>query len=251
LQEAVLSSAATRGFPLDLDLNGSAESIAGQVARALQLAIVKLQIPPGERLSEQEVASRFGVSRQPVREAFIKLKEAGLLTILPQRSTVVVKISTAALENARFIREAVECAIAREAARLGYRDFGLVSDNLIRQRQVAKSRQPEPFFPLDEEFHHLLADAAGRPNAWKSVADLKPLMDRVGYLVMSDTPIMDNLVRQHEEIAAAVEARDPTAADDAMRRHLSEILRPLPGLVTRRPDLFQTESGTAPYSKPV
>ena len=70
------------------------------------------------------------------------------------------------------------------------------------------------------------------------MADLKPLMDRVGYLVMSDTPIMDNLVRQHEEIAAAVEARDPAAADDAMRRHLSEILRPLSGLVMRRPDLF-------------
>ena len=135
LQEAVLPSAATRGIPLELDLNGSAELIAGQIARALQLAIVKLQIPPGERLSEQDVASRLGVSRQPVREAFIKLKQAGLLTIMPQRSTVVVKISTAALENARFIREAVECAIAREAARLGYRDFGRVSDNLARQRQ--------------------------------------------------------------------------------------------------------------------
>ena len=246
-----MSSAATRGIPFELDLNGSAESIAGQVARALQLAIVKLQIPPGERLSEQDVASRLGISRQPVREAFIKLKEAGLLTILPQRSTVVVKISIAALENARFIREAVECAIARDAARRSYADFRRVSDNLARQRRIAKARVPEPFFPLDEEFHHLLAEAAGRPSAWKSVAHLKPLMDRVGYLVMSDTPIMDNLVRQHEEIAAAVEARDPAAADAAMRRHLSEILRPLSGLVTRRPDLFEPEVGTAPYAKPI
>jgi GntR family transcriptional regulator, rspAB operon transcriptional repressor len=225
---------------LDLDLNGSAEPMAGQVARALQLAIVKLQIPPGERLSEQEVASRLGVSRQPVREAFIKLKEAGLLTILPQRSTVVVKISVAALENARFIRESIECAIARDAALVGFPDWGIVSRNLSHQREIANSRNPEAFFPLDEEFHRVLALAAGRPDAWKFAANLKPLMDRVGYLVMADTPIMDNLVQQHEQIAAAVHARDPDAAIDAMRRHLTEILRPLPDLVAHRPDLFET-----------
>ncbi len=63
-------------------------------------------------LSEQDIATRLGVSRQPVREAFIKLGEAGLIRVLPQRGTLVVKISRAAVEDARFIREAVECAVA-------------------------------------------------------------------------------------------------------------------------------------------
>jgi DNA-binding GntR family transcriptional regulator len=67
-------------------------------------------------------------------------------------------------------------------------------------------------------------------------------MDRVGYLVMTDTPMMDILVSQHVEIAAAVNARDPHAAENAMRTHLREILRPLPDLVQRRPDPFRGPS---------
>ena len=226
-------------LPAQVDLAESSEPIAQQVTRALRLAIVKLQIAPGERLSEQDIATRFGVSRQPVREAFIKLKEAGLLRILPQRSTLVVKISVGAVENARFIREAVECAVAREAAVAGYANYDQVLHNIERQRRMAATRDAEQFFPLDEEFHRLLAGAAGRPHAWRSVADLKPLLDRVGYLVMTDTPMIGILVRQHVEIAQAVNARDAQAAEAAMREHLREILRPLPDLVRRRADLFE------------
>ena len=92
------------------------EPIARQITRALRQAIVTMRLRPGEMLSEQDIATRFGVSRQPVREAFIKLGEAGLIQVLPQRGTLVVKISRAAVEDARFIREAVECALVREAA---------------------------------------------------------------------------------------------------------------------------------------
>src|SRR3546814_13928000 len=77
-----------------------------------------MRIKPGEMLSEQEIADRLKVSRSPVREAFIKLGEAGLVRILPQRGTLVVKISQRSVEDARFIRGAVDCAVAREAARI-------------------------------------------------------------------------------------------------------------------------------------
>src|SRR3546814_20218819 len=70
---------------IDIGLGRSAEPIARQVARALRNAIVTMQIKPGEMLSEQEIADRLNVSRSPVREAFIKLGEAGLVRILPQR----------------------------------------------------------------------------------------------------------------------------------------------------------------------
>src|SRR3546814_17837593 len=64
---------------IDIGLGRSAEPIARQVARALRNAIVTMQIKPGEMLSEQEIADRLNVSRSPVREAFIKLGEAGLV----------------------------------------------------------------------------------------------------------------------------------------------------------------------------
>src|SRR5882724_13196639 len=91
-------------------------SIADQVFHTLRSSIVTMRLMPATALSEQEIADRLKVSRQPVREAFIKLSETGLVRVLPQRGTFVVKISAKAVTDARFVREAVECAIARRAA---------------------------------------------------------------------------------------------------------------------------------------
>jgi DNA-binding GntR family transcriptional regulator len=70
------------------------------------------------------------------------------------------------------------------------------------------------------------------------MAELKPLMDRVGYLVMTSTPLMEVLLAQHTRIAQAVNDRDSLSAEENMRAHLREILRPLPDLVRQYPDLF-------------
>ena len=217
-----------------------AEPIARQVERALREAIVTMRIRPGEMLSEQDIARRFGVSRQPVREAFIKLGEANLVRILPQRGTLVVKISRAAVEDARFIREAVECAVARAAAER--RTPALVSaiaNSMTRQRRAARAKDGESFFALDEEFHRILAEGAGRPLAWRVVEDVKPQMDRVRFLSMSDATPMGVVIEQHSAIAEAVTAADPDAAEAAMRTHLAEILRSLPVLSERHPELFE------------
>jgi DNA-binding GntR family transcriptional regulator len=191
-------------------------------------------------LSEQDIATRLGVSRQPVREAFIKLGEAGLLRVLPQRGTLVVKISRAAVEDARFIREAVECAVAREAAARATRPvLSELSANLARQRRSARGKDLLAFFAIDEEFHRLLAEAAGRPLAWTIVEDVKPQMDRVRFLSMEDATPLRVLVDQHAAILDAVGAGDADRAEAAMRAHLTEILRSLPWLAERHPELFE------------
>ncbi len=61
-------------------------------------------------MSEKEVSVRFAVSRQPVREAFIKLAENGLIQIRPQRGSYVNKISLSQVRNGCFVRQAIECA---------------------------------------------------------------------------------------------------------------------------------------------
>jgi DNA-binding GntR family transcriptional regulator len=223
---------------LALDL-APREPIAQQVTRVLRHAIVTMRIKPGEMLSEQEIATRLGVSRQPVREAFIKLGEAGLIRVLPQRGTLVVKISRAAVEDARFIREAVECAVARDAAaQTSVRSVAALADSLARQRRAAKEKNAEAFFALDEEFHRLLAEAAGRPSAWRVVEDVKPQMDRVRFIDMTDAMPMRVVIEQHAAILAAVKAGNPVAADSAMRVHLSEILKSLPRVAEQHAELF-------------
>ncbi len=222
------------------EMASSAEPIARRLVEWLRHAIVTMRIRPGEKLSEQELARRFGVSRQPVREAFIKLAESGLVRVLPQRGTMVVKISIEAVEDARFIREAIECAVAREAARrVDTRALAEVRARLDLAAEAMAAGDTERFFALDEEFHQRLAAAAGRPNSWRVVEEQKAQMDRARYLDMSDSIPMKTVMAQHLAILSAVESGDERAAETAMRVHLTEILVSLPKLASRWPDLFE------------
>jgi DNA-binding GntR family transcriptional regulator len=228
-------------------LDVSREPMARQVTRALRQAIVTMQLAPGEMLSEQDLAQRFGVSRSPVREALIKLSEAGLVRVLPQRGTQVVKISRTGVEDARFIREAVETAIVREAAlKASPAILAELVASLTRQRRARRSSSTEDFLALDEEFHRLLAEAAGRPAAWRMIEDIKPQMDRVRFLDMTKAMPREAIIAQHSVIVDAIRAQDPAAAEKAMRIHLAEILRSLPELSAQYPDLFEGENERAP-----
>lgn len=227
-------------------LDISREPMARQVTRALRQAIVTMQLAPGEMLSEQDLAQRFGVSRSPVREALIKLSEAGLVRVLPQRGTQVVKISKTAVEDGRFIRAAVESAVVREAAlKATPAMLAELNASLGRQRKAQRSASTEEFLALDEEFHRLLAETAGRPSAWRMIEDIKPQMDRVRFLDMSKALPRHAVLAQHILIVDAIKASDPVAAELAMQQHLSEILRSLPELAAQYPDLFEPEIETS------
>jgi DNA-binding GntR family transcriptional regulator len=88
-------------------------SVVDQLYATLRAAIIDNALSPGARISEADVAQQYGVSRQPVREAFIKLANEGLLEVRPQRGTFVAKISLQAVMDARFVREAVEADIVK------------------------------------------------------------------------------------------------------------------------------------------
>lgn len=228
-------------------LQQTSEPMARRVTEALRQAIVEMRLSPGEMLSEQDLARRLGVSRSPVREAFIKLSQSGLVRVLPQRGTQVVKISRAGVEDARFIREAVECAVVREAAaRADPAMIGALDDSLARQKRGQRSNASHAFLALDEEFHRLLAEAAGRPTAWEMIQDVKPQMDRVRFLDLAQATPRHVVLAQHVVIVEAIRAGDSAAAETAMRQHLSEILRSLPQLMAQYPELFETESEIAP-----
>jgi DNA-binding GntR family transcriptional regulator len=213
-----------------------------------------MALTPGQALSEAEVAAHIGVSRQPVREAFIKLSEAGLLRVRPQRGTFVVKISTKQVTDARFVREAVEIAVVRQACEcLAADDIGNLEDLIAAQREAAVDRQPARFLALDEAFHRALAIGVGCDYAWRVVEEVKAQMDRVRYLSLPHATPIERLVDQHAAILSAVKARNAAAAETAMRVHLSEILASLPVLEQQYPELFETEpeAASAAASQPM
>jgi DNA-binding GntR family transcriptional regulator len=141
----------------------------------------------------------------------------------------------------------VECAIVREAAaKATPLMLAELNASLTRQRRAQRSRPTEEFLALDEEFHRLLAETAGRPAAWQMIEDVKPQMDRVRFLDMAKATPRHAVIAQHAVIVEAIKAGDPAAAEAAMRCHLSEILRSLPEIAVQYPELFDFEYETQP-----
>jgi DNA-binding GntR family transcriptional regulator len=212
-----------------------------QIESRLRQRILRGEILPGTALSEAEMARRFAVSRQPVREAFIRLSEEGLLEIRPQRGTFVRKISKTAVMDARFVREAIEASIVRELAERA--DAGLIARlrMLLIAQEDAPADRHNDFMKLDEEFHWTLADAAGRLYGWKVIEDVKLQMDRVRYLSLRSFP-KDKLVRQHVSIVDAIESNAPDEAERRMRKHLRLILDDLPSIEARHPEYFTSST---------
>ncbi|GLR10823.1 GntR family transcriptional regulator [Mixta theicola] len=201
------------------------EPVNQQIYRFLRQDIVTCVIPPGSLLSEKEVSSRFNVSRQPVREAFIKLAEAGLVQILPQRGTFVRKISAQRVADGRFIREAVEIAVVRRAAmEAAPAALMALEHNLQLQKMAAQRHDVQAFLMLDDEFHLLIAQSIHCELAWETVENIKASMDRVRFLTLSKVSPPESLIEQHEEILSTLRNKDADGAEQAMRRHLQEII---------------------------
>ncbi len=215
------------------------DPIAPQLVAALRQGIAELQLRPGEALSEKDIAARFGISRQPVREAFIKLSEAGLVEIRPSRGTFVMKISVREVANARFVREAIECDIARNAARLATpADIASLRAIIEAQREAAAVGDYWRFNDHDEGFHRAIADIVDCDYAWRVTESARVQTDRVRYLSLPETSPIPLLLRQHEVIVERLAARDEAGAGQAMSRHLREILVALQRIAARHPDLF-------------
>ncbi|MGL4438706.1 MAG: FCD domain-containing protein [Bosea sp. (in: a-proteobacteria)] len=220
-----------------------AEPIVPQIIAILRQAIIEMRLKPGEALSEKEIAQRYGVSRQPVREAFIKLAEVGLLQILPSRGSFVVKISMREVLNARFVREAIECAIVRSAAtRIDAQGLARLDALVAEQKRVADQLDIKHFYTLDEAFHRAIADCVECDYAMRVVEGARAQTDRVRFLSLQEASPIRLLIRQHEAIVTALRTGNPDASENAMREHLREILSALPRLAVNFPEFFD-ESG--------
>jgi DNA-binding GntR family transcriptional regulator len=137
-----------------------------EIFDSIYTEIVSMRLEPGTKLSEVDIARQFNVSRQPVREAFIRLSNMKLLLVRPQRATVVRKISKKDVTDARFIRMAVEVEVARLACeKFEAKHKALFEKNLALQKTAVDANDFDTFHMLDSEFHKMLCKTADRESA--------------------------------------------------------------------------------------
>lgn len=211
-----------------------------EVFRQLKADIISLQLPPGAKLSEVEVAKTCDVSRQPVREAFMRLGELNLLEIRPQRATRVRKISHQDLRNTRFIRAAVEVEVVRVACQVASQEhLDLLESNLKQQKIAVESGDADSLHDLDYKFHNLICLAADRLPAFKTIAENKTHTDRVCTLELSDAAGMQEVLVGHNGIFKAICDQDEKTAVEMTRHHLKHLDGTLESASRNYPDFFQ------------
>jgi phosphonate utilization transcriptional regulator len=197
-------------------------SLATLAHQELERRIVSGEIAAGTKLNEVDVASVFGVSRGPVREAFRALSQAGLVRVEKNRGVFVRQVSLEEANEFYEIRAALEGLIGKLAARrIAIDEIEQLRAVVRRMHQVHKGRRAEDYFALNVEFHDLLARAA-RNNAL--LANYRGVINQLDlYRRATIARGVENIplsTQEHEAIVDAVAARDERRAETLLTEHV-------------------------------
>ena len=216
---------------------------AAQLAyQALHERIIKLQLEPGQAVSEKEVSDQIGVSRQPVREAFIRLAQQRLLWVRPQIGTFVSRLNVKQIHEAAFARVALECAAVREATkRADDDDFKYIRETILAHSQASKDKDFDLVYRLDTAFHVKLLELSGHPGLWQMVSQTRAHMARLRNLSAAHMPhTIDTSADYHMRILNAIEARDADTAAQQLKDHIESNLEFMKELIEVNPKYFET-----------
>jgi DNA-binding GntR family transcriptional regulator len=191
------------------------------VAEQVRRLIVANRIPPGSPLRLATIATRLGVSVQPVREAVRMLAAEGLVVIEPHRGAFVARLSIEDVEELYAVRVALECLIARVAtARLSSTDVEALQVRFTAMQAAERRDDQRAFIDADRAFHQHLYELADRPRLLARILDLWDASNRARPLLYETWLPIRDAVADHEPLLRAIETRDPAAAASATRAHL-------------------------------
>ena len=232
-----MDTAARRSIPHGIERLDRERQAAPQVFERLRALIIALDLPPGSPLSRAALATQFGVSSTPIRDALMRLAEEGLVDVFPQHATVVSRIDVKRAQQAHFLRQALELEIVRILALAGEKSLIAALDQLItRQQQFAKAGDFKSFMTADNDFHAELYAAADKRDLWTLVRSRSGHIDRLRRLHLPSPGKAQDIVRHHKLIVKAIGAGQPDQAQQHLRTHLSGTLSELATIRTRHPE---------------
>jgi DNA-binding GntR family transcriptional regulator len=190
------------------------------VCDELRRLVITGDLAPGARLVEEQLASRLGVSRNPVREALQTLASEGFVEILPRRGAVVAQITPEQAEDLFDVRLALESLAARLAARRADdATVGRLRDVLRRAREATEASELDVLAACNTEFHQLVVEAAGNDYLRLLVA---PMARRVQWVFrMSAAERAPHSWTEHEELLHAIADGDEEYAEAVARAHVT------------------------------
>jgi len=204
------------------DLAIPRQSLTSAVADKLRDQIIRGEIAEGALLRQDAIASRYQVSRIPVREALRQLEAEGLIIILPNRGAIVPVLSPDDIEELFTIRALLEPEVLRSSVpRLKQADFEQ-AEAVLRNFEIdlQKEQHVESWGRLNWKFHSILYSRGGRAHTMAIIRNVNSNAERYTRLQLYLTHGMKRANAEHREILELCQRREVTDACNLLRRHI-------------------------------
>ena len=196
-----------------------------QIFDNLREMIISLELPPGTVLSRGELQKKFGTSQTPIRDAFMRLEEEGLVEVFPQHATKVSSINLRLAQQALFLRLSLEQeAVRRMTLKRDEALLAKLNATVEQQEELALHKDFVEFSTADRDFHRQIFEAADIPALWDLVRRRSGHNDRLHQLHLPLSGRSTQIVRDHRRIVDAMRDGDADAAQVAVREHVSRSL---------------------------
>ncbi|MBD5133178.1 MAG: GntR family transcriptional regulator [Clostridiales bacterium] len=206
--------------------------------RTIKENIVRLELPPGSQVGENELATQLGLSRTPVREALMELAKVKIVDIQPQKKGVVAPIDMKLVEEARFTRSVMECSVVELVCSMATEEQLLALDENVKLQQFyLENHMPDRLQEMDDRFHASLFAIAEKALTHTMMQNMAIHFDRLREMSLYSVKEL-KIVQDHAQIVEAVRKGDPAEARRLMDFHLRRTHVDLEAIKAAYPQYF-------------
>ncbi|HJB06934.1 MAG TPA: GntR family transcriptional regulator [Candidatus Enterocloster faecavium] len=208
----------------------------------LKQDIMSFALAPGEAISAAKVASRYGVSRTPAREAIVKLEKEGLVDIYPQSKTLVSRINLSRTRQEWYVRYTLEIGMAERFIRKVTQDTIQAMERNLRQMELARDEAGRSLYlTLDHGFHDIIYDTAGEFLAKEIIHTQITHYNRIRYLTDLTPPVREKTILEHRQLISAARKKDEGLFEECLKAHIGRLEQDQQMIQDQYPDYFEAE----------
>ena len=203
-------------------------SVHDRIYKHLERSIREGSLPSGEKLVEQKLAEKFGVSRPPIREAFRLLQKEGLVTIIPRRGAYVASVTPKDAEDIYAIRAYLEPLAVRLSFRhFKNKDFSFLERLLGKMEIAVKNEDFELFDSLNNQFHGKFFNKANNTKLKQLYEMFSKQIERFRATAFRVPIRLERSLREHKMIYSALRNQELLLTETLLRDHIENAGRDL------------------------
>lgn len=202
-------------------------SASEQVYREVKERILSGSLPGGELISEGEIAGGMGLSRTPVREAFLRLEAEGWMRLYPKRGALVVPVAEGEAQHvveARQLLETHSVRVLLTEPRARELLVARLRESLSEQREIAQAGDMSAFSAADADFHRMIVEAGENPLLLTFYSGIRERQRRMTANSLARDPgQLSRIIADHEHLTELIEAGDEVGFSAAVLDHMHRV----------------------------